>query len=66
MEKETQTTDIIQIEHLKKSFGEVKAVNNLSFRVRKGELFAFLGVNGAGNYLRAASGRQRNRADQGD
>lgn len=48
MEKETQTTDIIQIEHLKKYFGEVKAVNNLSFRVRKGELFAFLGVNGAG------------------
>ncbi len=48
MEKEIQTTDIIQIEHLKKSFGEVKAVNDLSFRVRKGELFAFLGVNGAG------------------
>lgn len=45
---EKQTTDIIRIEHLKKSFGDVKAVNDLSFRVKKGELFAFLGVNGAG------------------
>ena len=39
---------IIEIEHLSKSFGEVKAVQDLSFQVRKGELFAFLGVNGAG------------------
>lgn len=39
---------IIKIENLKKSFGDVKAVNDLSFEVRKGELFAFLGVNGAG------------------
>ena len=41
-------SDIIKISHLNKSFGEVKAVNDLSFRVKKGELFAFLGVNGAG------------------
>lgn len=40
--------NIIEIEHLYKSFGEVKAVQDLSFRVKKGELFAFLGVNGAG------------------
>lgn len=40
--------DIIKIEGLAKSFKEVKAVQNLSFRVKKGELFAFLGVNGAG------------------
>lgn len=39
---------IIQIEHLYKTFGTVKAVQDLSFQVRKGELFAFLGVNGAG------------------
>ncbi len=38
----------IQIEHLEKSYGEVKAVQDLSFRVKKGELFAFLGLNGAG------------------
>lgn len=41
-------TDIIAIDHLNKSFGDVQAVNDLSFRVKKGELFAFLGVNGAG------------------
>ena len=40
--------DIIKIEHLYKSYGEVKAVQELSFRVKKGELFAFLGLNGAG------------------
>ncbi len=40
--------NIIQIKGLCKSFGDVKAVNNLSFNVKRGELFAFLGVNGAG------------------
>lgn len=40
--------NMIEIEHLSKSFGTLKAVNNLSFRVKRGELFAFLGVNGAG------------------
>lgn len=40
--------DIIKIQRLNKSFGDVHAVNNLSFRVKQGELFAFLGVNGAG------------------
>ena len=40
--------DIITIDHLSKQFGEVRAVQDLSFRVREGELFAFLGVNGAG------------------
>ncbi|MCI6534278.1 MAG: ABC transporter ATP-binding protein [Lachnospiraceae bacterium] len=40
--------NIIEISHLNKTFGEVKAVQDLSFQVRDGELFAFLGVNGAG------------------
>ena len=40
--------NIIEINHLSKSFGEVKAVSDLTLRVKKGELFAFLGVNGAG------------------
>lgn len=40
--------NIIEIKNLSKSFGEVKAVDDLSFRVKEGELFAFLGVNGAG------------------
>ena len=39
---------IIEIERLKKSFKEVQAVDELSFSVHEGELFAFLGVNGAG------------------
>lgn len=40
--------NIIEISHLNKTFGELKAVCDLSFRVKEGELFAFLGVNGAG------------------
>ena len=39
---------IIRINGLRKSFGDIKAVDGLSFRVERGELFAFLGVNGAG------------------
>ncbi len=39
---------IIEIKHLCKSFGDLKAVDDLSFSVREGELFAFLGINGAG------------------
>lgn len=40
--------NIIEINHLKKYFKEVKAVDDISFRVKKGEFFAFLGLNGAG------------------
>ena len=40
--------NMIEIKNLFKSFGEVKAVNDLSFFVKKGEFFAFLGENGAG------------------
>lgn len=40
--------NIIQIKHLSKSYGDVLAVNDLSFEVKEGEMFAFLGVNGAG------------------
>ena len=40
--------NIIKIEGLTKCFGELRAVDDLSFRVKEGELFAFLGVNGAG------------------
>ena len=40
--------NVIEIKNLSKSFGEIKAVNNVSFTVREGALFAFLGVNGAG------------------
>ena len=40
--------NIIEIKNLDKSFREVHAVNGLSLKVKEGELFAFLGVNGAG------------------
>lgn len=40
--------NIIEIEHLRKRFGDVRAVDDLSFSVRRGSLFAFLGINGAG------------------
>ncbi len=40
--------NVIEISRLNKSFKEVKAVQDLSFIVKRGELFAFLGVNGAG------------------
>ncbi len=39
---------IVKIENLHKSFKDVKAVDGISFCVKEGELFAFLGVNGAG------------------
>ncbi|MBR6633073.1 MAG: ABC transporter ATP-binding protein [Clostridia bacterium] len=40
--------NIIEIRSLNKSFGEIKAVQDLNFTVEEGQLFAFLGVNGAG------------------
>lgn len=39
---------MIKIKNLNKHFGNIHAVNDLSLRVKTGELFAFLGVNGAG------------------
>lgn len=40
--------NIIEVQNLKKYYGEVKAVDGISFSVERGSLFAFLGVNGAG------------------
>lgn len=39
---------IIEVKNLKKYFGDVKAVDDISFQVGRGELFGFLGINGAG------------------
>lgn len=41
-------SDIIKVNHLKKYFHETKAVDDISFSVERGEMFGFLGVNGAG------------------
>ncbi len=41
-------SNIIEIKNLKKSYGENKAVDDISFSVKEGSLFAFLGINGAG------------------
>ncbi len=40
--------NIIEIKNLSKHFGEIKAVDGISFDVQRGSLFAFLGINGAG------------------
>jgi ABC-2 type transport system ATP-binding protein len=39
---------MIEVEHLTKKFGDFCAVDDISFKVAKGEIFAFLGPNGAG------------------
>lgn len=59
---------MIEVENLSKAYGAVKAVDNISFRVEKGEILGFLGPNGAGKtttmrmltgYLPATSGNAR-------
>lgn len=40
--------DVIRVEHLVKAFGTFRAVDDISFSVHKGEIFGFLGANGAG------------------
>ena len=40
--------NVIQVDKLSKSYGNVNAVNDMSFCVKKGEIFGFLGPNGAG------------------
>ena len=40
--------NIIQVEGLEKSYGQIRAVQGISFSVERGSLFSFLGVNGAG------------------
>ena len=42
------TENVIEVEHLVKAFGTFHAVDDISFTVRKGEIFGFLGANGAG------------------
>ncbi len=41
-------TDIVTVKNLSKNYGDITAVNKISFSVRRGEIFGFLGPNGAG------------------
>ena len=43
-----QTEPAIVVKNLSRHFGDFKAVDNISFEVRRGEIFGFLGPNGAG------------------
>ena len=59
---------MIEVDHLTKNFGKVRAVDDISFSVGKGEILGFLGPNGAGKtttmrvltgYLPATGGSAR-------
>ena len=56
----------IQVNDLHKSFGEVKAVQGVSFGVRKGDIFSLLGPNGAGKTTTISMLATLLRPDQGD
>lgn len=43
-----EAENVIEVEHLVKAFGSFHAVDDISFTVKKGEIFGFLGANGAG------------------
>ena len=45
---ETRDENVIEVEHLVKAFGSFHAVDDISFTVKRGEIFGFLGANGAG------------------
>jgi ABC-2 type transport system ATP-binding protein len=56
----------IQIQNLQKSFGELQAVQNVSFEVHQGEIFSLLGPNGAGKTTTISMLATLLRPDQGD
>lgn len=47
---------MIKLEHLSKSYSQIRAVDDLSLNIRKGEIFGLLGPNGAGKTEQAANG----------
>lgn len=65
MDKDIKT---VRISHLVKKFGDFTAVDDISFEVCKGEIFGFLGANGAGKTtaMRILCGLSRPTSGQGD
>lgn len=59
--KEAMDVNVISVNHLVKAFGSFRAVDDISFTVRRGEIFGFLGANGAGKTtaMRILSGLSR-------
>ncbi len=48
IQQQTEQENVIEVEHLVKAFGSFHAVDDISFSVKRGEIFGFLGANGAG------------------
>ena len=59
--KEATDVNVISVNHLVKAFGSFRAVDDISFTVQRGEIFGFLGANGAGKTtaMRILSGLSR-------
>ena len=59
--KKATDVNVISVNHLVKAFGSFRAVDDISFTVRRGEIFGFLGANGAGKTtaMRILSGLSR-------
>ena len=47
-QQQAQQENVIEVQHLVKAFGSFLAVDDISFSVKRGEIFGFLGANGAG------------------
>jgi len=47
-QQQAQQENVIEVQHLVKAFGSFHAVDDISFSVKRGEIFGFLGANGAG------------------
>ena len=56
---------VIEVEHLKKTYGSLVAVNDASFAVAEGEIFGLLGPNGAGKTTTVECVQGLRRSDSG-